>query len=674
MDSSSTNLVNKYRFDHSFNDVHQLLMGSPSNPVDVIPCDEDMTVACDYFDGVYDYIKQMLMEEDDLEHRPCMFQDCSALQAAEKYFYDALSEKDSSRHDCYCRTPEQTSDSVLTQWSLIDSQICQPGLQIGVPSRFTYDFNALLDTPSSPVLKSTAISESQEIYQSRGIAKDVTNLLQNNFVNHNLQVLAFTDGGSSSREDSRNKDSKRMKNHSRENEDCVQGRNSKMLASYVEESEHLENYDKALLCPNMNPGFYGQHSDDNESSENTSSYRKTTEAKRGRPRGSKKQGNIKEVIDLRSLLNRSAQAVANYNTMTGHELLRQIRQYSSPCGDATERLAHYFADALEARLTGTGPSLYMAFSTRKIPAADLLKAYQTYVAACPFKRMSNIFANKSIAREINEATRIHIIDFGILYGFQWPCIIQGISLKPGGAPVLRITGIDFPQSGFRPAERVEQTGRRLQKYCERFNIPFEYNAIVKKWDTISLEDLKIDRNEMLVVNCLYRLRHVPDESVGVNSPRDAVLNLIKKINPDLFVHGIVNGTYSAPFFFTRFKAALYNYSSFFDMLEATIPREDQERLLYEREVFGRDVMNVIACEGFERVDRPETYKQWQARNQKAGFRQLPLNQDIMKEIKAKVLRGYHKDFLVDEDSQWMLQGWKGRVLYALSCWKPHENE
>ncbi|KAL2541143.1 Scarecrow-like protein 14 [Abeliophyllum distichum] len=576
-------------------------MGSSSNPIDVTPCDEETTIACDYFDGVYDYIKQMLMEEDDLEHRPCMFQDCSALQAAEKYFKDALGKKDSSPPDGY-RPPriavDKTSDSVL------------------------------------------------------------------------MQQVPRADGGSCSQ----NKDSERKKYHSRENEDCVQGRTSKQLASYVEESEHLEKYDKALLCPNMNPGFYGQPCDDEKSSENTSSYRKMTEAKRGRPRGSKKKGNIKEVIDWRSLLNRCAQAAANYNTTTGHELLREIRQYSPPRGDATERLAHYFANALEARLTGTGPSLYMAFSTGKIPAAVLLKAYQTYVTACPFKRMSNIFANKSIGRQINEATRIHIIDFGILYGFQWPCIIQGISLKPGGPPVLRITGIDFPQSGFRPAERVEQTGRRLQNYCKRFNVPFEYNAIVQKWDTISLEDLKIDRNEMLVVNCMYRLRHVPDESVSVNSPRDAVLNLIKKINPDLFVHGIVNGTYNAAFFSTRFKEALYNYSSFFDMLEATIPREDQDRLLYEREVFGRDVMNVIACEGFERVERPETYKKWQARNQKAGFQQLPLNQEIMKEIKAKVQRGYHKDFLLDEDSQWMLQGWKGRVLYALSCWKPHENE
>ncbi|KAL3829112.1 hypothetical protein ACJIZ3_017914 [Penstemon smallii] len=274
-------------------------------------------------------------------------------------------------------------------------------------------------------------------------------------------------------------------------------------------------------------------------------------------------------------------------------------------------------------------------------------------------------ADKTIGRYANEATRIHIIDFGILYGFQWPCFIQGISLRPGGPPRLKITGVDFPQPGFKPRERVEQTGRRLMNYCKRFNVPFEYNAIAKKWDDIRVEDFMIERDEFLVVNCMYRLRHVADET-----PRDSVLRLIKDVNPHLFVHGVVNGKYNNPFSATRFREALYHYSSFFDMLEATIPREDEDRLTYEREVVGRDVMNVVACEGCERVERPETYKQWRERNRRAGFRQLPLNAEIMGEVKSKVFRGYHKDFLLDEDSEWMLQGWKGRVLYALSFWKP----
>ena len=81
-------------------------------------------------------------------------------------------------------------------------------------------------------------------------------------------------------------------------------------------------------------------------------------------------------------------------------------------------------------------------------------------------------------------------------------------------------------------------------------------------------------------------------------------------------------------------------------------------------------MNVIACEGSERIERPETYKQWQVRNLRAGFRPLPLNREIVNMAKDRVKSSYHKDFLIDEDGEWLLQGWKGRILFALSSWKP----
>ncbi|KAG5603010.1 hypothetical protein H5410_034380 [Solanum commersonii] len=388
--------------------------------------------------------------------------------------------------------------------------------------------------------------------------------------------------------------------------DSVEGpTSSKHLASCSEGLDQTELYDTTLLCSSKNPGFYS----DPPCCQNTD-------------------------------------AMANYDTRIAHDKLKLIRLHCSPYGEATERMAHYFADALEARLAGTGIELYTAFAKRTISAADILKAFQVYVTACPFRKMSNIFANKSIGMLTREATSIHIIDFGIL---------------PSGPPKLRVTGIDFPQPGFRQAERVEETRRRLAKYCKRFNVPFEYNAIAKKWDSIQLEDLKINRDEMLVINCLYRLINVPDETVYENSPRDDVLRLIKQIKPDVFLHGIVNRAYNSTFFVTRFKEALFHFSSLFNMMEATVPRENQE---------SAEIMNIVACEGTARVERPEPYKQWQLRNQRAGFRQLPLEQDIVKEVRAKVQRRYHKDFLVDEDDYWMLQGWKGRVIYALSCWKP----
>ncbi|KAK2965703.1 hypothetical protein RJ640_022230 [Escallonia rubra] len=66
------------------------------------------------------------------------------------------------------------------------------------------------------------------------------------------------------------------------------------------------------------------------------------------------------------------------------------------------------------------------------------------------------------------------------------------------------------------------------------------------------------------------------------------------------------------------------------MFETTTPHEDHERMMFEHKVFAKDARNVIASEGTARIERPETYKQWQAWNLRAGFRHLPLNPNIVK--------------------------------------------
>lgn len=608
--------LNNNHIEGGVNDVVCFSSRRPSEEEIVVGSGNDRTVVQgDYFDGVFKYIHQMLM--DDQDDRPCMFQDCIALQAAERSFYEALNPP-----SVHCSTTDAVNQFV--------------------ESTFNYDLDG--------------------VYSSG--------------LNNYQQVTASGDDFIPPNANSCYQESDGNKKHTREeNGDSSKGRNSKQFASDgTEDDKTEEHYDKALLCPGLNPSFYENRSKSATSWDNAAWDKQKSchikQSKRGRPRGSKKGVKKNEVVDLTSLLTRCAEAAASYNTKTFIEVLKKIRQHSSPFGDATERLAYCFANALEARFAGGDATVT---TTKKISAADFLKAYQVYITACPFKRMSNIFANKSIAKLTSESPRVHIIDFGILYGFQWPCIIHGVSLRPGGPPKLRITGIDFPQPGFRPAERVEETGRRLEEYCKRFNVPFEYKAIAKKWDEIKLEDLDINTDEIVVVNCLYRLKNVLDETVvthGNRNPRDAVLNLIREINPHYFVHGIVSAMYNASFFTTRFREALFHFSSQFDMFEATMPREDEGRMMFEQEVFGRDIMNVIASEGAERVERPESYKKWSVRNQIAGFRQLPLDQDIVKEVKTKVKMFYHADFLVDEDSNWMLQGWKGRIMYALSVWEP----
>ncbi|KAF8776676.1 hypothetical protein HU200_003404 [Digitaria exilis] len=407
----------------------------------------------------------------------------------------------------------------------------------------------------------------------------------------------------------------------------------------------------------------------------TSSTDNNGKAGRRRRRAGRDDDDDDDAVDLRTLLIHCAQAVSSNgddDRRSATELLKQIKRHSSPDGDATQRLAHCFAEGLQARLAGTGNNVvyYNSLMANRTSVVDILHAYQLYMAAICFTKAAFLFSNQTIYNASSCHNKIHIVDYGIHYGFQWPCLLRRIACREGGPPEVRITGIDLPQPGLRPTQHIEETGRRLSKYAQEFGVPFRFQTIaVSKMETIRAEDLNLDPEEVLIVNCVYRFKNLMDESVLIESPRDVVLNNIREMQPHAFVHGVVNGSFSAPYFVTRFREALFYYSALFDVLDATTARDsNDQRMLIEQKLFGRAALNVVACEGTDRVERPETYRQWQVRNQRAGLKQLPLNPEVVQAVRDKVKNCYHKDFVIDVDHHWLLQGWKGRILYAISTW------
>ncbi|GMH11194.1 hypothetical protein Nepgr_013035 [Nepenthes gracilis] len=635
-------------------------------------------------------IREILMEEE-LDDGSGRLGDYRALQATEKSLYDNLGETyppsshkppsfvgPSLDYDFNRSGSTYGASDGATSESFPLFQNASHGLPL-LPVSFSSSFHGasdgLANSPSSTLFVTEVMSEGSfdwpwnppmAVLDSTCVSDFGGRELINDHKQQNQNVATEAEKGGDYVHGSR-----RKKNHRENDMDYRDARSNKHLASSNEDYVQMEVYDDIM---HDDQGKYGAsicvHGSSHNEERRKLRRNENSKGSTGRRMSAKKQGNKSEAVDLTNLLFRCAQAVASFESRGANELLMQIRQHSSPYGDSFQRLAHYFANGLEARLAGTGSLLSANLLTKPISSADILKAYQVYVSAIPFKRMSYFLANQTIAKIAAKATKIHIIDFGIFFGFQWPPLIQHLSERATGPPRLRITGIDFPEHGFRPAQSVEETGRRLAGYCERFNVPFEYHPVAKKWENIRPDDLKIQRDELVVVNCLYRSRPLLDETVEPDNPRDNFLKLIRKLNPNIFIHGIVNGSFDAPFFITRFREALFYYSSMFDLFEATMAREDNRRLTIERELYGTAVLNVIACEGRERLERPETYRQWQIRIHKAGFERLHLDQEIMNRAKVKVKANYHKEFVVDEDNHWMLQGWKGRILYALSCWKP----
>ncbi|KAL9296596.1 hypothetical protein ACSQ67_022492 [Phaseolus vulgaris] len=627
------------------------------------------------------FISQILMEEN-VQQNP--FYDSLTLQVTEKSFYDTLIGNISPNQHALVLSPQVETTTTTTTTSnnynssFLDENFPSPDSVSASASAFQFNPHILSQPPSVTVshgfsdldssiaelLAQNMFNDADSVSQFRRRLEEATKFLPSGpklvtDLHSNGEEQVNTFGDNSYGWEGR-------KNHERQEiEEEEEGRRSKQSAlSLVDESDISDAIDRVFL------------SVENVGSEQNSLQNgavKGEERDGGKGR-SKKQGTKKESVDLRNVLLMCAQSVYANDNRAATELLKQIRQHSSPFGDASQRVAHYFANGLEARLVGAGSGAHEIFSflnSKRITAAEFLRAYQLFLSSTPFKKFTYFFANKMIMEAAAKSETVHIIDFGILYGFQWPILIKFLSNREGGPPKLRITGIEFPQPGFRPTEKIEETGHRLASYCKRYKVPFEYHAIASRnWETIQVEALKIESNEIVAVNCHMRFEHLLDEStVELNSPRNAVLHLIRKINPNIFTQIIINGSFSVPFFNTRFREALFHYSAIYDMFDTVIPRENDWRLTIESELLGREAVNVIACEGSDRVQRPETYKQWQVRNTRAGFKQLPLKEELMAKFRTK-LKEYHRDFIFSEDNNWMIQGWKGRIFNASTCWVP----
>ncbi|XP_071914412.1 scarecrow-like protein 14 isoform X2 [Coffea arabica] len=661
------------------------------------------------FYPVLKYINQMLMEEN-VDEQPSMSHDPLAIQAAEKSFYEILGEN-------YSPSPLETSVAALernaqtpegfSESSSKDSRNSSRSSTSAAPSP-VLDPNELPAKQHCPLGNSLESSFQTNSIESPPQLKNLTicgdgqvrsltdkNLISS-FYSDNRTMLQFKKGleegnkflptgnqlvidldkytfpsemknaelvakGNKDKEEKLNNGLRGRKHQYLDDSDSYIGRSNKQSALYEEDVELSETIERALLYGDIKPSHGFSETLHNDQLLHRSHVGKSQTERQVTDGGP---------FDLIAMLISCAQFVASDDHSTANEQLKLLRQHASRSGDPHQRLAFIFVNALEARLAGNGHDLHAALTSKPMATSEELKTLRVFLCS-PFRQIYAFFANKMILEAASNATTLHIVDFGITFGFQWPNLIQRLSKKDGGPPKLRITGINFPQPGLRPAAKIEQTGHRLAKYCKRFNVPFEYQAIAtRNWEKITIEELKLKRNEVLAVVFQFDSKNILDELVGNECPRDAILSLIRTMNPDILVTEVLSAQLSGPFFLSRFREALFFFSTIFDALDNNLPRKDGQRMKFEQEFLGTEIFNIVACEGLARVERCETYKQWQARYKRAGFRQLPLNQDLMKELRSKTKEGYHKDFMFDEDGCWLLQGWKGKVICACSSWVP----
>ncbi|KAL5735793.1 hypothetical protein ACOSQ2_030581 [Xanthoceras sorbifolium] len=372
--------------------------------------------------------------------------------------------------------------------------------------------------------------------------------------------------------------------------------------------------------------------------------------------------------DLKEMLCTCAKAVENKDRFTIEWLMTELRQMVSVSGEPIQRLGAYMLEGLVARLAASGSYIYKALRCKEPVGTDLLTYMHLLYEVCPYFKFGYMSANGAIAEAMKDESRVHIIDFQLAQGSQWIILIMALASRPGGPPYLRITGIDDSTSAYARGGGLEIVGQRLSRLAESCKVPFEFQAAAISGSELQLGNLEIRTGEAIAVNFALMLHHMPDESVSTQNHRDRLLRLVKSLSPKVvtLVEQEAN-TNTAPFYH-RFLETMNHYMAIFDSVDAALPREHKDRINVEQHCLAREIVNIIACEGAERVERHELLGKWRSRFIMAGFTPYPLSPFVNATIKT-LLENYNDKYTLVEMDGVLFLGWKNQLIIASCAWR-----
>jgi len=400
-------------------------------------------------------------------------------------------------------------------------------------------------------------------------------------------------------------------------------------------------------------------------------------------------------FQLRQLLVTCADLISQSDYSAAKRLLSTLSSNSSPYGDAIERLVYQFVRALSLRLDRHGIPISPApaphvFNINNIVHTSppcgtnnkMLNSYdsdQETLRSCylslnqitPFIRFSHLTANQAILEAVQGGQQaIHIIDFDIMHGVQWPPLMQALADRPNNTlhppPMLRITGTGHDLN------ILHRTGDRLLKFAQSLGLRFQFHPLLllnNDPTTLALylpSAITLLPDEALAVNCvLYLHRFLKDDS------RELLLFLhkIKALNPKVVTVAEREANHNQPLFLQRFLEALDHYKALFDSLEATLPPNNRERLAVEQIWFGREILDIVAAEGEGRRERHQKFETWEMMLKSVGFNKVPLSPFALSQAKL-LLRlhypseGYQLQILKNS----FFLGWQNHSLFSISSW------
>lgn len=411
------------------------------------------------------------------------------------------------------------------------------------------------------------------------------------------------------------------------------------------------------------------------------------------------------------LLLTCANHVSNGSLDNANLALEQISQLAAPDGDTIQRIVAYFAESLAERILKSWPGLYKALHFNRMPViSEEFLARKLFFELFPFLKLAFLVTNQSIIEAMEGEKMVHIIDLNASEPAQWIALIQDLSARPEGPPHLRITGVH------QQKEVLEQVAHRLTEEAEKLDLPFQFNPVVCKLENLDIGKLRVKTGEALAITSVLQLhtllaseeevlkkssplalvkqanganlqglfnkdgannRRSPSNdsassapsSLNTSAKMEGFLSALWGLSPKIMVITEQDSNHNGAGLMERLSEALYFYAALFDCLEFTLPRTSVERRKVEMLLLGKEIKNIIACEGRERIDRHEKLGKWIKRLEMAGFGSVPLSHIGMIQAR-RLLQSYGCDgYRIKEENGCFVICWQDRPLFSVSAWR-----